>query len=130
MRIHSAVEIEDPAAGAEPSNRERRIKAGYRRLLRAVMDGKGGESEVQSLKSKVQSLESEVRHPKRGARAAEVYLSRFVCVGFALALAVTGCAGPRPLKGGKAVITLKPTGIVEQTLVRSEEHTSELQSLR
>ena len=120
MRIHSAVEIEDPAAGAEPSNRERRIKAGYRRLLRAVMDGKGGESEVQSLKSKVQSLESEARHPKRGARAAEVYLSRFVCVGFALALAVTGCAGPRPLKGGKAVITLKPTGIVEQTLVQGE----------
>src|ERR1035438_6247163 len=82
MRIHSAVEIEDPAAGAEPSNRERRIKAGYRRLLRAVMDGKAGESKVQSLKSKV-------RHPKRGARAAEVYLARFVCVGFALALAVT-----------------------------------------
>jgi hypothetical protein len=41
-------------------------------------------------------------------------------VGFALALAVTGCAGPRPLKGGKAVITLKPTGIVEQTLVQGE----------
>src|ERR1039458_9917426 len=113
MRIRSTVEIEDPAAGAEPSNRERRIKAGYRRLLRAVLDGKGGESKVQSLKSKV-------RHPKRGARAAQVYLSRFLCVGFALALAVTGCAGPRPLKGGKAVITLKPTGIVEQTLVQGE----------
>ncbi len=120
MRIRSAVEIEDPAAGAEPSNREHRIKAGYRRLLRAVLDGKGGESEVQSLKSKVQSPRSEVRHPKRGARAAEVYLSRFLCVGFALALAVTGCAGPRPLKGGKAVSTRKPTGIVEQTLVQSE----------
>src|ERR1035441_10108200 len=113
MRIHSAVEMEDPAAGAEPSNRERRIKAGYRRLLRAVMDGKAGESKVQSLKSKV-------RHPKRGARAAEVYLSRFVCVGFALALAVTGCAGPRPLKGGKAVVTRTPGGLVEQTLIQSE----------
>jgi hypothetical protein len=113
MRIHSAVEIEDPAAGAEPSNRERRINAGCRRLLRAVMDGKGGESKVQSLKSKV-------RHPKRGARTAEVYLSRFVCVGFALALAVTGCAGPRPLKGGRAVTTRKPAGIVEQTLVQGE----------
>ena len=113
MRIRSAVEIEDPAAGAEPSNRERRIKAGYRRLLRAVMDGKGGASKVQSLKSKV-------RHPKRGARAAELYLSRFLCVGFALALAVTGCAGPRPLRGGKAVTTRKPTGIVEQTLVQGE----------
>ena len=113
MRIRSAVEIEDPAAGAEPSNRERRIKAGYRRLLRAVMDGKGGESKVQSLKSKV-------RYPKRGARAAEVYLSRFLCVGFALALAVTGCAGPRPLKGGKAVVTRSPGGSVQQTLTQGE----------
>ncbi len=97
----------------EPSDRERRIKAGYRRLLRAVMDGKGGESKVQSLKSKV-------RHPKRGARAAEVYLSRFVCVGFALALAVTGCAGPRPLKGGRGVTTRNPAGAVEQSLVQGE----------
>jgi hypothetical protein len=113
MRIRSAIEIEDRAAGAEPSNREHRIKAGYRKLLRAGMDGKGGESKVQSLNSKV-------RHPKRGARAAEVYLSRFLCVGFALALAATGCAGPRPLKGGRAVTTRKPTGIVEQTLAQGE----------
>jgi len=101
MRIRSAVEIEDPAAGAEPSNRERRIKAGYRRLFRGARDAGRRESEVQSLKSKVQSLKSKVRHPKRGARAAEAYLARFLCVGFALALAVTGCAGPRPLKGGQ-----------------------------
>ena len=132
MRIHSAVEIEDPAAGAEPSNRERRIKAGYRRLLRAVMDGKGGASKVQSLSSAdcgMRNAESGVQGSKFGVRrskfnprhrAAEVYLSRSLCVGFALALAVTGCAGPRPLKGGKAVITLKPTGIVEQTLVQGE----------
>ena len=113
MRMHSAVEIEDPAAGAEPSNRERRIKAGYRRFLRAVLDGKGGESEVQSRRS-------EVRHPKRDARAAEVYLSRFLCVGFVIALAVTGCAGPRPVKGGKAITTRKPTGVIEQTLVQGE----------
>ncbi len=113
MRIRSALEIEDPAAGAEPSSRQRRIKAGYRRLLRAVLDGKGGESKVQCLKSKV-------RHPKRGARAAEVYLSRFLCVGFVLALAVTGCVGPRPLKGGKAITTRKPTGVIEQSLVQGE----------
>ena len=113
MRMHSAVEIEAPAAGAEPSNRERRIKAGYRRFLRAVLDGKGGESEVQSRRS-------EVRHPKRDARAAEVYLSRFLCVGFVIALAVTGCAGPRPVKGGKAITTRKPTGVIEQTLVQGE----------
>ncbi len=76
-------------------------------------DGQGRESKVQSLKS-------EVRHPKRGARAAEVYLSRFLCAGFALALAVTGCVGPRPLKGGKAVMTRSAGGSVQQTLTQSE----------
>jgi hypothetical protein len=48
------------------------------------------------------------------------YLSRFLCVGLALALLVTGCVGPRPLKGGKAVTMHKPAGIVEQTLVQGE----------
>jgi hypothetical protein len=32
----------------------------------------------------------------------------------------TGCAGPRPLRGGKAVTTHKPAGIIEQTLVQGE----------
>jgi hypothetical protein len=41
-------------------------------------------------------------------------------VGFALALAVTGCAGPRPLKGGKAVVTRSPGGSVQQTLTQGE----------
>jgi hypothetical protein len=49
-----------------------------------------------------------------------VYLSRFLCVGFALALAVTGCAGPRPLKDGKAVVTRSPGGSVQQTLTQGE----------
>jgi len=35
-------------------------------------------------------------------------------------LLATGCAGPRPLKGGRAVITRKPAGVVEQTLVQGE----------
>jgi len=48
------------------------------------------------------------------------YLSRFLCVGFAVALSATGCAGPRPLKGGKAVTTRKPAGGIEQTLVQGE----------
>lgn len=47
------------------------------------------------------------------------YLSRFLCLGFALVLLATGCA-TRPLKGGRAVTTHKPAGIVEQTLVQSE----------
>jgi hypothetical protein len=48
------------------------------------------------------------------------FLSRFLCAGLALNLLVNGCAGPRPLKGGKAVITRRPTGIVEQTVVQGE----------
>ncbi len=132
MKIRSAVETEDPEVGAEPSNRERRIKAGYRRLLRAVLDGKGGESKVQSLSSadcRMRTAESGVQGSKFGVRrskfnprhrAAEVYLSRFLSVGFVLALAVTGCVGPRPLKGGKAITTQKPTGVIEQTLVQGE----------
>jgi len=48
------------------------------------------------------------------------YLARFLCVGFAVVLMATACAGPRPLKGGSAVTTRKPAGIVEQTLVQGE----------
>jgi hypothetical protein len=43
-----------------------------------------------------------------------------LCVGFAIALFATGCAGPRPLKGGKVVTTHKPAGVIEQTLVQGE----------
>ena len=78
-------------------------------------------SEVQSPGSKVLSLESGVLSLKSSDRgAAAEYLSRFLCAGFALALLATGCAGSRPLKGGKAVISRKPGGVVEQTLVQSE----------
>jgi hypothetical protein len=47
-------------------------------------------------------------------------LARFLCAGFALALLATGCVGPRPLKGGRAVMTRKPAGVIEQTLVQGE----------
>ena len=61
-----------------------------------------------------------VQHPSARRPAAVDYLSRFLCVGFALALLATGCAGPRPLKGGRAVTTHKPAGVIEQTLVQGE----------
>ena len=75
------------------------------------------ESEVQSPKSKVPGLksDSESRRP-----AAVGYLSRFLCPALALALLATGCAGPRPLKGGRALTTRKPAGVIEQTLVQGE----------
>jgi hypothetical protein len=48
------------------------------------------------------------------------YLARFLCAGFVLALLATGCAGPGPLKGGRAVTTRQPSGVVEQTLVQGD----------
>src|ERR1035438_2129637 len=95
----------------EPSNRERRIKAGYRRLLRAGLDGK----------AKGQRLKAEVQRPKTVARvAAAEYLSGFLCACLALALLVTGCAGPRPLRGGKATTTRNPAGLIQQTVAQGE----------
>ena len=61
-----------------------------------------------------QGVSSAGRHP-----AAVDYLSRFLCAGFALALLMAGCAS-RPLKGGKAVTTHKPAGVIEQTLLQGE----------
>jgi hypothetical protein len=83
---------------------------------------RGAESKVQSPTSKVQRPEPRIRGSKFEARrpAAADYLSRFLCAGFALALLATGCAGPRPLKGGRAVTTHKPAGVIEQTLVQGE----------
>ena len=80
----------------------------------------GPESKVQSPESKVQGPESKVRAPSGSRPAAVGYLSRFLCVGYAVALMATGCAGPRPLKGGRAGTTGKPAGVVEQTLVQSD----------
>jgi hypothetical protein len=48
------------------------------------------------------------------------YLASLLCVWLALGLLVTGCVGPRPLKGGRAVTARKPGGMVEQTLVQGE----------
>ena len=63
---------------------------------------------------------SEVQGSTPQRPAAVQYLSSFLCAGFALLLLAAGCAGPRPLKGGKAVTTRKPTGQVEQTLMQGE----------
>jgi hypothetical protein len=37
-----------------------------------------------------------------------------------IAMVFTGCAGMKPLRGGKARITSKPAGVVEQTVTQSE----------
>ena len=65
--------------------------------------------------------ESEPSRVRISLRPAAVeFLSRFVCGGLLLALLVTGCAGPRPLKGGKAVTMHGPGGSIQQTLVQGE----------
>jgi hypothetical protein len=74
-------------------------------------EGRSPKSEVE-----VQGPEFKPRFPP----AAVGYLSRFLCAAFTLALLATGCAAPRPLKGGRAVTTRKPAGVVEQTLVQGE----------
>ncbi len=73
------------------------------------------EGEGQGARDEGRSLRSSGRRP-----AAVGYLARFLCAGLALGLLATGCAGPRPLKGGKAVTARKPGGTVEQTLVQGE----------
>jgi hypothetical protein len=50
----------------------------------------------------------------------EDLLARLLAAWLALALLATGCAGPRPLKGGQAVTTRKPAGVVEQALVQGQ----------
>ena len=64
------------------------------------------------------SGETEAQEERRPA--ALDYLRSFLSALLAFALLATGCAGPRPLKGGKAVTTRKPAGVVEQTLVQGE----------
>src|ERR1035438_453881 len=44
--------------------------------------------------------------------AAVALLCRLVSGGLLLPLLVTGCVGPRPLKGGKAATTRKPGGVI------------------
>ena len=75
---------------------------------------------VQRLQSKVSSLGSKVRSPADRRPAAVDYLDSLLCVWLALALLVTGCVAPRPLKGGRAVTTRKPAGVIEQTLLQGE----------
>lgn len=47
-------------------------------------------------------------------------LSRLLVAWLALALVATGCAGARPLKGGRASTKRQPAGVVEQALVQGE----------
>ena len=93
------------------------MKCGMRNAECGIKGRSAGmrKSEVQGSKFDVQRSKFKPRRP-----AAVEYLSRFLCVGYALALLAAGCAGPHPLKGGKAIVTRTPGGSVQQTLTQSE----------
>ena len=87
---------------------------------RRQAEDRSRQSEVQRPKAAVRGRKAEVRGPGDRRPAAVAFLSRFLCVGFALALFATGCAGPRPLKGSRAVTLHKPAGVIEQTFVQGD----------
>src|ERR1035437_7272693 len=102
-----------PAKGQTPDI-QRRINGGWLRLGKTVYPSTPPPRKVQRPRSKVQG-------PADRCPAAVDYLSSLLCAWLALVLLVTGCAGgPRPLKGGKAVTTHKPAGVIEQILVQRE----------
>jgi hypothetical protein len=108
-------EVQSPACGVQrPKSEVQSLEPAKSKVSRL-------ESKVQSQEAGVQGSRFKVQGSKFAFRPAAVgYLSRFLCAGFALALLATGCAGTRPLRGGKAVTTRKPAGSVEQTLVQGE----------
>lgn len=98
----------------------RRFNAGCLRHAGALLRKWGvRKAEVQSPEFGVRSARFKVRRSP-GRPAAADYLSRFLGVASAAALLAGGCAGPRPLKGGRAVVTRKPAGVIEQTLAQGE----------
>ena len=101
------------AAEGQTPDIQRRINAGWLRLWKAVYPHTPPPAKVPSLRSKVQS-------PAGRCPAAVERLASFLSVWLLLALLASGCASPRPLKGGKAVTTRKPAGVIEQTLVQGE----------
>jgi hypothetical protein len=100
-----------PAKGQTPDI-QRRINGGWLRLWKTVYPSTPPPRKVQSPRSKVQG-------PADRCPAAVDYLSSLLCAWLALVLLVTGCAS-RPLKGGRAVTTRRPAGVIEQTLVQGE----------
>jgi hypothetical protein len=81
---------------------------------------RSAECGLRSADCAVQSPLSKAQQSSAWGPAAVGYLARFLCAGLGVAVLATGCAGPRPLKGGKAVTTRKPAGVIEQTLIQGE----------
>src|ERR1035441_839889 len=104
------------------NSKVQRLKAEVRPGAPVRQRGERPEAESRGQKSEVRGQKPEDGRPRTEDRrpAAVGYLARFLCVGLALGVLATGCAGIRPLKGGRAVTTHKPAGVIEQTLVQGE----------
>ena len=109
-----------PAPTQQPPEVERRINAGWLRLWKTVWPNIPPPVQGRRQKAEGRKPKTAAALPEEPRPAAVDYLSRLICVGYALALLATGCAGPGPLKGGKAVTTHKPAGVIEQTLIQGE----------
>jgi hypothetical protein len=127
MKIN--VPVEKPRSATEEKARagSSRIQAGWLGLLRAILPlaGRGREKSAArkrpdgglngSVAAKPGGPGAEGRRP-----AALDLLSRVLLVGLGALPLLCGCAGPRPLKGGKAITIGKPAGMIEQTLAQGE----------
>ena len=102
-----------PETARQPPEIERRRNAGWLKLWRAVYPNTPPPAD-KGRRPKAEDRSSLDRRP-----AAVERLASFLAAWLVLALLVTGCAS-RPLRGGKAVTTRKPAGIIEQTLMQGE----------
>ena len=113
MKTNLAIKKQPVTAKDQTTDIQRRKNSGWLKLWRKVYPNTPPSRQaVASPKPKVQS-------PADRRPAAVERLAALLAVWFALVLLATGCAG-RPLKGGRAVTTRKPAGVIEQTLVQSE----------
>jgi hypothetical protein len=107
--------VQSPAGAAQDQapDIQRRINGGWLKLWRKVYPN------TPLPRGKVDGSRLKVAGSGERRPAAVERLASLLAVWFALVLLATGCAG-RPLKGGRAVTTRKPAGVIEQTLVQSE----------
>jgi len=120
MKSKAPVETEQPVAKGQTPEIQRRINAGWLKLWKAVYPNTPPPVENRKQKAESRKPKTAVRPPYEWRPAAVERLASFLAVWLTLTLLVTGCTGPRPLKGGKAVTTHKPAGGIEQNLVQGE----------
>ena len=133
MKKNVPIKKQPVEAKTQPPGIQRRINAGWLRLWRTVYPNtppptaphpkaQGSGFKVRGSRAEVRGSRFEVQGSKLKSRqpAAVERLASFLSAWLALALLATGCAGTRPLKGGKAVTTHKPAGVIDQTLVQGE----------